>query len=189
MAENRLPVAIAKGLLASIPIAGPIGVELVNREIQKKRQERLNQLEHAVSEVLSSEAEVHNPSVDLQYKVLENSLSSDEAWRISAYANLLFRGSDSVADLRREILADFVADLRVYDIWILLNIDGNQEKLNEVPKSISDAIYNLESQDQNVAELRPYSLNKLVSMGLVEQSETSGSYSLQPLGRDLTEFI
>lgn len=189
MSENKVAFAIAKGLISSIPIAGPVAIELVNRKLQEEQQERLNILHKAIFETIDRLENIHQPSEELQSRIIENTLKSDEEWRAQAYANLLFEDNENTPDIRRKILADMISELKLYDVWILLNIQGNEQKLKEVPNAISDAIYKLETEDKNISELRPYSLNKLSNIGLVAKTGKSGSYSMQPLGKEISEFI
>jgi hypothetical protein len=185
---NDFRVALAKGLMSSVPVLGPIATEFVNAEIQKRAAKNLEVFQNELLAITSEQADrISRVEEEIRPKDWIRAARSNEIWQPKVFARILMSDPNDLSKITKQILVEHVSSLTNYDVWLLMQLTTNKGRQTMIDLYTQQSIAEMEAKDQNIEFVRESSYEKMSQMKLV--TKQNGSYELTSLGETVSYFV
>ncbi len=180
--NNKYPIAILKGIIASIPLVGSFAVELLNVTIPNQRQERVEKL---LAKLESKVMDLDNEQLNLKFKssvfidifedVVYQSIRATSDERLEYLACVLSYGlrQEEIEHLQIKRILKILAEINDIEI-LILKFYQDQDCSYGYIESPLKVFKSLDNLDDNKMMLGNYNSN-LVNLGLVGKYESMES--------------
>jgi hypothetical protein len=201
--NNKYPIAILKGVIASIPLVGSFAVELLNVTIPDQRLNRVEKLLAKLeSKVMDLDNEQLNPKfkstvfIDVFEDVVYQSIRATSDERLEYLASVLNYGlrQEEIEHLQIKRILKILAEINDVEILILKSYQDQGYRYEEPCFNVFKSLDNL---DEDEMMLENYNSN-LVNLGLVGKHESIesrlfitklGTMLLEKIGFEMNEDV
>ena len=178
--NNKYPVAIFKGAIASIPVVGSFAVELLNVTIPDQRQKRIEELlvilGSKISDLENKQLELkfgNDIFVDIFEDVLHQAIRATSKERLEYLASVIEYGlrQEEIEHLQIKRILKILAEINDVEIIILKsyqeNIQGFEENYLPIFESSEISPEKLEEQETMLENYNSH----LVNLGLIGKDD------------------
>ena len=182
----------ARGLIASIPVAGPLLSIFVESSINKNREENLRQYCKEIDYITrKNQLQIKNIDAKLIKIAAQLSQSSLENWQPTILARIAVSSDSSLTQLHRRTLLDHVAQISTFDLFQFLSIADDGAAKNTNLPYLRNQFAELETQFSEIELLRTSSIEKLIRLSLIQRERSGDITTLTstPLGNALIKYL
>ena len=179
-----------RALIASIPVVGHAISVVIEDQIVRRQQEKLDQFAQELARKLEkNEAALDKISNDLFLFAAKKVADQTEAWKPRTMANILTAKKDDNELLFKHLLIDHTSQLTDFDLAIFWDISGANQQ--HFPPETRYQILQLQAHRPEIRLLRDISERKLVQLGFLRRRSDGNaqSFEITDIGAALIEAI